>query len=297
MTPTERELLEKSRADLQGQQYDIAVRAEEKVEVTRADLVAVAPPDKRREAKRLANRIAEAEAYATTIRRYRDVVNFIYWRTRCEVEKTDRAIEGRKYLYEADQAFRDGDLEGARSNYEGAWERWSKIHEENPVLADDVTAEDLVDAVKEYRKLLDLMDEDFPPAGFKMLPLVAAYAEDFGFSDEEADAMLARLEEDENESESSNEDQKEEEVTEPADAATTDSPEAPDSSSPEEAEADQPAADDLSADKASDSPSDGEEAPSDGGDASKEAPSDPASDRAAESDEDVQSGDTADKPE
>ena len=199
LTEQERKLLETPKFEW-GNDYDIGTKAEEKVEVTHDDVAAEATGETRKEARLLAGKVKEAEAFARTIRRYRDIVNFAYWQTRCEVEQTDTAIEGRKYLYEADQAYEKADLEGAREKYEAAWDRWSKIHEEYPALADDVTAEDLVDAVKRYRRLLGDLDEPvFPPPGFKMMQLLELHAAAFEMSKEQiaaAKAMAERTEED-----------------------------------------------------------------------------------------------------
>lgn len=192
LTDEERRLLAMDRADLEGNEYDIAVQAEEKITVTPQDIIPlIDDPEQRRQAKVLSNRIIQAKAYSTTIRRYRDVVNFLYWRTRCEVEQEDRAIQGRKFLWEANKSYEDADLIGAVEQYDEAWKRWATIHRDYPVLADDVTAEDLVDAIKRYRNVLTQLDREFPPAGFPMLRLVANYADDFGFSAEEAAAMLS----------------------------------------------------------------------------------------------------------
>jgi hypothetical protein len=190
LTDEERAVVGRNVADLTSEEYEIKTHADEKIIVTPDELVAAAPEGKRREARRLSNRVLEAEAYSTTIRRYRSIVNFIYWRTRCEVEKTDRAIRGREYMKEANDLVNDADLEGAREKYDEAWARWAKIHDENPVLADDVTAEDLVDQLKKYRILLNQLDEVFPPENFPMLRLVANYRDEFGLSEEEANAML-----------------------------------------------------------------------------------------------------------
>jgi hypothetical protein len=95
-------------------------------------------------------------------------------------------------LWEANKSYEDADLIGAVEQYDEAWKRWATIHRDYPVLADDVTAEDLVDAIKRYRNVLRQLDREFPPAGFPMLRLVANYADDFGFSDEEATAMLSK---------------------------------------------------------------------------------------------------------
>lgn len=196
LTDEERRLLAADRASLEPGDYDLAVSAETKVSVTPEDVIErIDDPTVRRQARLLANRIFESKAYATTIRRYRDVVNFLYWRTRCEVEREDRAIEARKYLHDAQELYdKEVDLIGAAKLYDEAWKRWATIHRNHPILAEDVTAEDLVDQIKEYRQILSQMDRDFPPPNFPMLRLVANYAEDFGFSKDEADEMLQQAE-------------------------------------------------------------------------------------------------------
>lgn len=193
LTDEEKRLLAADRATLEAEEYDIAVAAEEKLTVTPDDIIAlIDDPKQRRTAKVLSNRIVQAKAYSTTIRRYRDVVNFLYWRTRCEVEQEDRAIEGRKFLWDANESYEEADLIGAVEQYDEAWKRWATIHRDHVILAEDVTAEDLVDAIKRYRQVLTQLDREFPPDDFPMLRLVANYADDFGFSQEEADAMEAK---------------------------------------------------------------------------------------------------------
>ena len=195
LTDDERRMLGMDRAGLNPADYDVAVSAEAKVTVTPDDVVnAIEDPVKQREGRLLVNRILTAKAYSTTIRRYRDVVNFIYWRTRCEVEQQDRAIEGRKFLWDANELYEEADLIGAAEMYEEAWMRWASIHNEHEVLAEDVTAEDLVDQIKKYRTVLTQLDRDFPPPGFPMLRLVANYPDQFGMSKEEAAKMLAMAE-------------------------------------------------------------------------------------------------------
>lgn len=193
LTAEEKRLLAADRASLDPEQYDIAVSAQQKATIEPKDIVAgIKDAEKRREAKLLTNRISDAKAYATTIRRYQDIVNFKYWRTRCEVEQEDRAIEGRQFLHEAQELYAEADLIGALEKYDQAWKRWATIHADHEILAEDVTAEDLVDQIKQYRTLLTQLDLDFPPEDFPMLRLVANYANDLGISNDEASQMLIR---------------------------------------------------------------------------------------------------------
>ena len=69
------------------------------------------------EAKRLAFELSDAQDYATTIRRYRQIVIFDYWETKCEVEQTETAVSARKFIYDATAAQKLGQFEEAREVY------------------------------------------------------------------------------------------------------------------------------------------------------------------------------------
>lgn len=196
LSDDELRLLGADRVGLSAEDYDVAVTAEAKIAVTPEDVVnAIEDPDKRREGRLMVNRILNAKAYSTTIRRYRDVVNFNYWRTRCEVEQQDRAIDARKYLWDANELYEEADLVGAAEKYEESWKRWASIYNDYEVLAEDVTAEDLVDQIKKYRTVLTQLDREFPPQDFPMYRLVANYPDEFGISKEEANRMIALADE------------------------------------------------------------------------------------------------------
>ena len=106
------------------------------------------------------------------IDRYREVVNFVYWLQRCEVEQMDETVAARKLVLEADEAFKDARFEEARDKYEQAWDKWANILDEYDILIDDVEGEILYEAVERYRRVLGQLDEPFPPAGFKLMRLV-----------------------------------------------------------------------------------------------------------------------------
>ena len=108
---------------------------------------------------------------ADFVRRYRQIVNFDYWRTRCEVEQLEEANTARKHLYQADADLAAALLLDAKANYELAWDAWAQIYEQYRSLRAGVGAEDVVDAVKRYAFLLGQLDESFP-ADFKLKELV-----------------------------------------------------------------------------------------------------------------------------
>jgi hypothetical protein len=166
---------EKYQADPQSMRdadYVLLDQVNTKLQVTPAQVVERAPPDKLPEARRALVRLAEAEAMEQSIRHYRSTVNFEYWRRRCEAEKTDQAIAARLHLFEAEQAFTDADLERAKEAYERSWDAWAEVFQQFPALMTDITASDLLDSIVRYEDLLKQVDEPFPPPGFKLQELI-----------------------------------------------------------------------------------------------------------------------------
>ncbi len=170
------------------EQNAAAYSAQAKLDVTFADIAERAPENVRREVQRLVRLGREADAIAQAIDMYREQVNYVYWKDRCEIEQTDTAIRARKLVYEADQAYQKADLEGMREKYEQAWEEWAKIFEQYPEMLEDTTAEDLVDEVKRYQWLLAQLDEPWPPPGFKLQKLMERYDQSFSSQATEEDS-------------------------------------------------------------------------------------------------------------
>ena len=154
------------------EQSSMATMAERSLSIQFDDLLQRAPADKQDEVARMVRHGKRMEATADAIDNYREQVNYLYWKLRCEIEQQQTAINARKYLYAAEEAYEIADLEAMRENYEAAWDEWAKIFDEYPVMMEDTTAEDLVDAIARYRWVLSQFEEDFPPPGFKLTKLL-----------------------------------------------------------------------------------------------------------------------------
>ncbi|MBM98308.1 MAG: hypothetical protein CMJ77_04215 [Planctomycetaceae bacterium] len=154
------------------EQSSMATMAERSLSIQFDDLLQRAPVDKQDEVARMVRHGKRMEATADAIDNYREQVNYLYWKLRCEIEQQQTAINARKYLYAAEEAYEIADLEAMRENYEAAWDEWAKIFDEYPVMMEDTTAEDLVDAIARYRWVLSQFEEDFPPPGFKLTKLL-----------------------------------------------------------------------------------------------------------------------------
>jgi hypothetical protein len=182
-TPPEKRTMEQGAA---------AFAAQHKLKVTFADIAERASAGVRREVQRLVRLGREAESTAQAIDLYREQVNYVYWKERCEIEQTDTAIRARKLVYEADQAYQNADLEGMRRKYEQAWDEWAKIFDQYPDMLEDTTAEELVDEVKRYQWLLAQLEEPWPPAGFKLQRLMERYDQSFANPAAEGEPPAAR---------------------------------------------------------------------------------------------------------
>ncbi len=137
--------------------------AEGKVKPTYYEVADRADPAHRVEALRLADAAASAANHAQIIDRYRDIVNFDYWRRRCDLEQTDDAWTVRKLVYDADAAFRNSDLEKAKLKYDEGFQKWAAVLEAFPQFKNESTfIGDLKDIVDRYRKLLEQLELKLP---------------------------------------------------------------------------------------------------------------------------------------
>jgi len=145
------------------EQQKLAAEAEAAVQVTWPQVAREAPADVRDRALRLAREHDEARETATIIDRYRDIVNFDFWRATCEAEVTAPALEFREQAWQADREYRGARLQAAKVAYEKAFEAWRKVLDAAPRLRDDpITADDTAEMVGRYRKVLEQLDEPFP---------------------------------------------------------------------------------------------------------------------------------------
>jgi hypothetical protein len=105
----------------------------------------------------------EARETAEIIDRYRDIVNFDFWRATCEAEVTEPALRARELTWKADREFAAARLKAAREAYEEAFRAWRQVFDGSQILREDrLMADDIAEIVGRYRKLLEQLDEPFP---------------------------------------------------------------------------------------------------------------------------------------
>ncbi len=163
LPPKEREALDTPPARRTSKQHELALVASQKIGVTHTEVAERVEGPQRLQALKHANEAAVASQMANYIDRYREIVNFEYWRLRCKVERTKTALEAREHIYKADQA---GllPMRQAREDYEKGFALWRKLLDEFPDLkADQTTGEELVEVINRYKELLGRMEDRLPP--------------------------------------------------------------------------------------------------------------------------------------
>jgi hypothetical protein len=163
LTPAQREALATPAGKRAGKQLELATQAEEAIRTTHNEVARKITGPKRKEALKLAKDAADHEQLAWYVQRYRDIVNFAYWRLRAQVEQTDNMLTTRKLIHQGDRAYSEGDLVVARNAYQQGLVGWRKVIDEAPgMVCDQTTRDELMDVIKRYRRILSQLDERFP---------------------------------------------------------------------------------------------------------------------------------------
>ena len=149
--------------DRSEEQQQTVATAEAALKVTWPMVAREAPVDVKAKAQELARQFVEANETAEIIGRYRDIVNFDFWRATCEAEVTDEMLTAREATWRAERDFENARLQAAKKAYEEAFAAWRKVLDSSEVLRkDSLTADDIKELVDRYRKVLEQLDEPFP---------------------------------------------------------------------------------------------------------------------------------------
>lgn len=163
LTPEMRSALETPLQARTSEQLALAAGATQRLIVTPADLAEVVPENHRAEARRLSALADEQMRLAQYIDTSRNIVNFLYWSDRCNAERTQPALDARKAVYDADQAYRDVEPERALELYEQGFKLWRQVLDQFPSLVEDGTiGDELVRATNRYRRCLKQLERELP---------------------------------------------------------------------------------------------------------------------------------------
>ena len=159
----QKEVLEIPPADRTEDQMRLAFEAQAATRVTWPLVAREAPADVREKARSLAAQYVEAAETAEIIDRYRDIVNFNFWKASCEVEVTEPALRAREQTWRAGREFEAARLQNARKAYEEAFAAWRQVLDASEILRNDpINNDEINEVVNSYRKLLEQLDEPFP---------------------------------------------------------------------------------------------------------------------------------------
>jgi hypothetical protein len=91
--------------------------------------------------------------------RYASMINFRYWKERTVAESETDTINARRHFFTGFNRFREGDLETARTEFEGGLDLWKTILDKYPrIREDDITAEETVKIVRAYHAVCQQLD-------------------------------------------------------------------------------------------------------------------------------------------
>ncbi len=164
LTTAQRQALDTPAADRSTQEHELAAEAEKKLKVTHEEVAARLKGEKRAEAFKLAKEASEYEEKARIIDRYRQIVNFEFWRLRADMEQDSDTLAAREAIYQGNQAFQvEADLGKAKQKYDEGLQSWRKVLDKNPELAQNETIrEELQEIADHYRRILEVRDQPFP---------------------------------------------------------------------------------------------------------------------------------------
>jgi len=163
LTGAQRQALEVPPLDRTEDQQDLVAKAEQAMKVNWPMVARDAPADVRDQAQRLAADYIEAQETAEIIDRYRDIVNFDFWRATCEMEVTDSALRAREATWQAEKDYEAARLRPAKEAFEEAFAAYREVLDASDVLRSDaLTREELIETIDQYREVLEQLDEPFP---------------------------------------------------------------------------------------------------------------------------------------
>lgn len=196
---------------LPGETVSLAEEAAPRLAVSEEEIAARAPDGKAARAGEILREILREQEDAARSRMYRQHTNYGYWLLRCRAESEEDAILARQAIFDARDLLRNKQYtrvekvdgsgnavplldengkqvrdeegervfvmeDGARQVFEKAWKHWSNIFNQDQYkeLVADTDTDSLVDPIKEYRELLDLLGVEPPelPIDFKLMPLL-----------------------------------------------------------------------------------------------------------------------------
>ena len=163
LAPIDQQLLDTPLESLSADELPRLRELLDKVTVGNPELVDNIEESRRDEARELAQEVARLMHAVFVLDNERSTVNYTYWSMRCQVERTDAALEARRLLYHAKQEFDETRLIEAQQAYEEGFAQWRQVLDEfPPMVQDNISGEVIQEAIRGYIEVLKQLDERFP---------------------------------------------------------------------------------------------------------------------------------------
>lgn len=192
LTADERRILDTSSEQLKPEESAKRYELERKVQVADrevAERIAHDMPTNERQALQLANEIEQADQQLQYTINYKRDANYDYWQTRAEFEQTTNALEARRLMRDAKRKMDfDASPEQARKLYDEGFAKWRAVIDEFPSILDDeaMTGEDIMEFIKDYRDVLDQLEEKIPD-DFPLWKVIEGFDREQDFTEEIAE--------------------------------------------------------------------------------------------------------------
>ena len=165
LTEAERTAISKAPRDRTVEEFDLAMAAAPKVSMTYGDVLEYLEGEDRTAAEAVVSKVNDRRSLVQALNGNRQIVNYDYWKMRCDVERSAACLQVRELTYRGAELLADADLEGARQAFEEAFVLWRQILDENPALQEDgLTGEDMFRVIVQYNEVLRQLDLPFPRA-------------------------------------------------------------------------------------------------------------------------------------
>jgi hypothetical protein len=151
-------LIEKPLAERTFEEKQMYWRLEDLFRAAPEDVAARAKPEELVKARNLARQIANLDTKVVRISRSRAVINYEYWRDRCQAESTDDCALARQLLFEGGKLADEASFEEAEKKFQEAFDHWNQVYVKFPTLMDDANAEDVVLAIEKYISVLQALE-------------------------------------------------------------------------------------------------------------------------------------------
>jgi len=171
LSSEERAIMQKEAKDRTPDEAQKAYEIGPKTDVRDRDIgerIARDIPERQNEALQLTTEIERLARQLDFTINYKRDANYDYWQTRADFEQTKEALAARQAMFEGRKKFREADLPAAKKLYKQGFDEWRAVIDKFPTILSDeeTTGGDLVDFIKQYRQVLEQLDEkldeDFP---------------------------------------------------------------------------------------------------------------------------------------